>query len=385
MSTGTAASRTPTPQPVGKPSAASLDAVPLSVHNLSVVYGKAGGKAHTALSDVSVEVPAGSLLTLLGPSGSGKTTLLRAIAGLVEARTGTIALGERTVLQGGRAVPTQYRRLGMVFQSFALWPHMTVRKNIAYPLRLQRWRREDQLRRTDELLEQIGLVGLGERRPGELSGGQQQRVGLARAIAHRPDVLLMDEPLSNLDAQLREEMRLVIKTLQQESRLTTIYVTHDRTEALALSDSISVLRSGRIIAAGRPEDMFHEPPDAFTARFLSDWNSVAPLSEAPSRLRQSAEASRRDCKCSGRCVMMLPRETPFALHVRADEATRMLDAVVIAREFIGNLLQFDVRLAEIDATVRLSTGIDSAQSAAQPGTHLSIDLAQFRAVCAADT
>lgn len=370
----------------GRPSTKPTgNAMELRVENLTVRYPGKGGQPFVALDDVSVTARPGSLITLLGPSGSGKTTLLRSLAGLVEAQQGRIRFGDRTVFDNGRSVPTRERHLGMVFQSFALWPHMSVAKNVAYPLKLQRWGAAERRRRADELLDSVGLDGLGDRRPGELSGGQQQRVGLARAIAHQPGVLLMDEPLSNLDAQLREEMRLLIKTLQEGRTHTTVYVTHDRTEALALSDVVYILRQGKVVASGTPTELYTDPRDAFTARFLADWNHVCRIDLAPPQARAAVEANRRrPCVCDGHCVVMLPRTASFQVGTGPDDGrpgSGTVRGVVLAREFVGNLVQLDARLPALDATVRLTADV-STNAAAASDSELTLGLSELRLLCA---
>ena len=232
----------------------------IELSELSTVYPN-GVRAVDALNASIVD---GEFFALLGPSGCGKTTLLRTIAGLEPATSGTVAIGGRDVtrLEPGK------RRVAMVFQDYALFPHMTVAQNIAYPLRV---RREPRARQRDVAVETstgLGLAGLLERRPGQLSGGQQQRVALARAIAMDADVLLLDEPLSNLDARLRLEARTFLKRLQRDLGLTTVFVTHDQAEALALADRIAVMESGQIRQLGSPKEVFQRPATTFVANFI---------------------------------------------------------------------------------------------------------------------
>jgi multiple sugar transport system ATP-binding protein len=232
----------------------------IELGGLSTVYPN-GVRAVDAL-DVSISD--GEFFALLGPSGCGKTTLLRTIAGLEPASSGTVEIGGRDVTR----VEPGRRRVAMVFQDYALFPHMTVAQNIAYPLRVRREPRSRQRSVAEETSASLGLAGLLERRPGQLSGGQQQRVALARAIAMDADVLLLDEPLSNLDARLRLEARTFLKRLQRDLRLTTVFVTHDQAEALALADRIAVMDSGRIRQLGSPKEVFQRPNSTFVANFI---------------------------------------------------------------------------------------------------------------------
>ncbi len=208
-----------------------------------------------------LEVAEGELVSLLGASGCGKTTVLRLVAGLELPDTGTISVGDRVVcdVAGGLWVPPERRRIGMVFQSYAVWPHMTVLQNVAYPLRVQRIARDQRHQRAREILELVGLEGLEARRPSQLSGGQQQRVALARGLIMEPEVLLLDEPLSNLDAKLRLRMRADIRRIQQETGFTAIYVTHDQEEALEISDRLVIMEDGEIVAVDAPDALRDHP------------------------------------------------------------------------------------------------------------------------------
>jgi iron(III) transport system ATP-binding protein len=226
-----------------------------------------------AVDEVSLDVLPGELLVLLGPSGCGKTTLLRCIAGLESAASGTIAFGERVVYDGARQidVPPHKRSVGMCFQSYALWPHKTVRKNIEYPLKVRR------IRQPGWVEEAAGLVDCGhllDRYPGQLSGGQQQRVALARGLVARPELLLFDEPLSNLDALLRNQVRAELHSLHGRLGFTGVYVTHDQSEALALGDRLAIMRSGRVEQLGRPADVYEHPVSEYAAHFVGFSNQV---------------------------------------------------------------------------------------------------------------
>ncbi|WP_089721875.1 ABC transporter ATP-binding protein, partial [Candidatus Entotheonella palauensis] len=223
-----------------------------------------------AVAGIDFEVPEGHFVTLLGPSGCGKTTTLRCLAGLERPDAGEIDIGEQCVAAPSRNiwVPPEKRNMGMVFQSYAVWPHLTVFDNIAYGLRVRGMGRSEIAKRTQETLDLVGLSGFADRYATQLSGGQQQRVSLARALAYNPRVILFDEPLSNLDAKLREHMRLELTRLQQRLGITAVYVTHDQSEALVMSDTIIVMNHGHILQQGAPEAIYAEPASRFVADFV---------------------------------------------------------------------------------------------------------------------
>lgn len=243
-------------------SAHTLSATRLEIDEVIKRYG-----TQTALDRVSLSAAAGEFVVLLGPSGSGKSTLLRSIAGIERIAQGRIELGDRLVAGDRVHVPPERRELAMVFQDYALWPHLSVTDNVAYPLRRKRVSRQDVARRTAAALDRVGLARYGERYPSDLSGGEQQRVALARALVGRPPLLLFDEPLSNLDADLRERLRVEIATLARESGATVVYITHDQSEAFALADKIGVLEAGRLVQFDRPEAVYLRPANRFVARF----------------------------------------------------------------------------------------------------------------------
>ena len=238
-----------------------------------VVKQYAGNNA-AAVEDVSFDVDDGELLVLLGPSGCGKTTTLRMIAGLEEPDAGEVWLGSRMVSSASRNlfVPTEKRNIGMVFQSYAIWPHMTVFDNVAYPLRVRKAPRKIIQERVSQTLDLLGLQGFEGRPATQLSGGQQQRVALARAIVFEPRILLLDEPLSNLDAKLRVHMRTELKHLQQATGITSIFVTHDQAESMALADRIIVMNRGHIEQVGSPADIYERPRSRFVSEFVGSIN-----------------------------------------------------------------------------------------------------------------
>ncbi|OZC58582.1 ABC transporter ATP-binding protein [Rhodococcus sp. RS1C4] len=225
---------------------------------------------HTALHGIDVDLPDGSFLVLLGPSGCGKTTTLRMLAGLEQPSSGTITFGDVVVSDPAKGIDlsADRRRLGMVFQSYALWPHMSVRANVEWPLQVAGWSREDRVGRIDEVLAALEISQLADRQPAQISGGQQQRVAIARTIAPRPGVLLFDEPLSNLDARLRVETRAELVRLHRMTGATSVYVTHDQVEALAMATHIAVMNKGRIEQLGTPAELLDRPETAFVASFL---------------------------------------------------------------------------------------------------------------------
>jgi len=220
------------------------------------------------VDDVSLVIDHGKLVCLLGPSGCGKTTTLRLIAGFLEPSSGEIRVGERVVSSRAKTLPPEQRKMSMIFQSYALWPHMTVAENITYGLRLRKLDRDTTAKKLKAILQTTKLEALAERYPGELSGGQQQRVALARALVVEPETLLLDEPLSNLDAKLRASARLEIKQFQQRVGVTTIYVTHDQVEAMGMGDRIAVMDHGRVRQVGTPAEVYDDPADRFVATFV---------------------------------------------------------------------------------------------------------------------
>ena len=228
--------------------------------------------AVTAVCDFNLTLTAGEFVSLLGPSGCGKTTTLRMIAGFLEPSTGTIAMDGRVISSPGSALPPEKRNMSMIFQSYAIWPNMTVAENVAFGLEVRKVPRAETRRRVDEILEVVRMQHLRDRYPQELSGGQQQRVALARAIVVQPGVLLLDEPLSNLDANLREEMRYEIRRLHDEFRITTVYVTHDQAEAMVTSDRIAVMNQGRVEQVDAPRELYARPRTRFVAGFIGRTN-----------------------------------------------------------------------------------------------------------------
>jgi spermidine/putrescine ABC transporter ATP-binding subunit len=301
----------------------------------------------TAVDGVSLAIEDGELFTLLGPSGCGKTTLLRLIAGFHRPDAGEVRFGDRVV----NAVPPHARNIGMVFQNYALWPHMTVFQNVAYGLRIRGLRREALGQRVSDGLRTVNLAGLGERYPGQLSGGQQQRVALARALVLNPDILLLDEPLSNLDAKIRIQVRAEIRTLQQTLGITTVYVTHDQEEALSLSDRIAVMRDGRVLQVGPPRELYERPRSRFVADFVGTNNLLPGTVGGTANGVVVVETSLGPLRA--RAITRLVPGTPGVVAVRPENVlvgvgpgpeggNRLVGTVALAA-YLGSTLRYDVR------------------------------------------
>ncbi|HSH92474.1 MAG TPA: ABC transporter ATP-binding protein [Ramlibacter sp.] len=242
----------------------------LVLKNVSRTFGD-----HTAVHDFNLELHDGELVSLLGPSGCGKTTTLRMIAGFLSPTAGTIELDGKVISSPQSSLPPEKRQMSMIFQSYAIWPNMTVAQNVAFGLKLRKLDAAEVNKRVDEMLEVVRLGALRDRYPAELSGGQQQRVALARSIVVKPSVLLLDEPLSNLDANLREEMRFEIRRLHDEFRMTMVYVTHDQSEAMVTSDRIAVMNQGKVEQIDVPYELYHRPRTKFVAGFIGRTNFLS--------------------------------------------------------------------------------------------------------------
>jgi putative spermidine/putrescine transport system ATP-binding protein len=253
-----------TPSPSGRGAERASN---ISVRGVGLTFPN----GYVGLKETSLEIPAGSFCTLLGPSGSGKTTLLRAIAGLAEPTSGAIYIGDINVT----SLPVQARNIGFVFQNYALFPHMTVAENIVYPLKLHGWSAADRASRTREILELIALPHVADSAVGDLSGGQQQRVAIGRALAYKPALLLLDEPMGALDRRLRQQLGAQLREIQQRTGITAVYVTHDQEEAFILSDQIAVMEKGEILQFSSPADLYFRPRSRFVAEFLGEANLVA--------------------------------------------------------------------------------------------------------------
>jgi len=309
-----------------------------------------------ALDGLSLEVKRAELLVILGPSGCGKTTLLRSIAGLERPDAGEIWLEGELVFSAARRIflPPHRRRVGIVFQNYALWPHLNVFSNVAYPLRVKRFSKHEIRRRVGEMLKLVRLEGLERRYPHELSAGQQQRVALARALVMEPCLLLLDEPLSNLDAKLREELREELKRIQRKTGITTVHVTHDQGEAMALSDRIGVMDSGKLIQIGPPAEVYQKPHNEFVAKFVGASNLLFGDVKEQDGQRSLLLQGGLELPLSGE--MKLP-PGPALLLIRPEEITISrngpgLGATVKSATYLGNALEYRLTIGGLELQVR---------------------------------
>jgi iron(III) transport system ATP-binding protein len=317
---------------------------PVELRGLTKRYG-----SHAAVDDVSLTIEHGRLVCLLGPSGCGKTTTLRLIAGFVEPSAGEIRVGERIVSSPARTLPPEQRNMSMIFQSYALWPHMTVGENVAYGLKLRKNSRDTIARKLKSILTTTHLDHLADRYPGELSGGQQQRVALARALVVEPETLLLDEPLSNLDANLREEMRFEVRRLHDEYRYTTVYVTHDQSEAMTTADIIAVMNGGKVEQAGSPEEIYERPRSEFVARFIGGSNVIKGKVADDGRVETAGAMLR----CSGRKLAagsdVAVSIRPHLIRLWVSQPERMdniVPATVVRQVFLGSSRDYMVAAAD---------------------------------------
>jgi iron(III) transport system ATP-binding protein len=317
------------------------------------------------VDDVSLTIEHGRLVCLLGPSGCGKTTTLRLIAGFVEPSAGEIRVGSQVVSSPVRTLAPERRNMSMIFQSYALWPHMTVAQNVAYGLKLRKADRATIERKLQAILATTHLGALADRYPGELSGGQQQRVALARALIIEPQTLLLDEPLSNLDANLREEMRFEVRRLHDEYRYTTVYVTHDQSEAMTTADVIAVMNAGRIEQAGSPEEIYDRPRSEFVARFIGSSNVVK--GRALDALHLSCAGGKLRCSggrlaAGGEGAIAIRQHVARLCARKPDEEENVLPVTVLRQVFLG--ASRDYLVAAADGT-QLRVVAPAAESIAQ--------------------
>ena len=344
-----------------------MTAAGIAIRGVDLSYG-----SNRVLRDVDLDIAPGEFFAFLGPSGCGKTTLLRLIAGFARADRGRIEVGGADIT----ALPPWKRDVGMVFQSYALWPHMTVRRNVAFGLEERRLPRDEIARRVDAALERVGLSALADRRPAQLSGGQQQRVAVARTIAIEPKVLLLDEPLSNLDAKLRVQVRRELRDLQRRLGITTIFVTHDQEEANTICDRIAVMNEGAVQQVGTPMDLYERPANLFVAGFLGSANVLDGRPGADGRVFETAGGARIAVPDGrpmppGAKLVFRPQD---AILTRGTAVDTDLRGVVAHREFLGAMVRYAIRVGgeeiAVDAPFRAGDellGIGEPASVSLPG------------------
>ena len=340
----------------------------VELRGLTKRYGAAA-----VVDNVSLHIEHGQLVCLLGPSGCGKTTTLRLIAGFVEPTAGEIAVGDRVVSSPKRTLPPEQRNMSMIFQSYALWPHMTVGENVAYGLTLRRLNRATIGEKVAAILATTKLTALADRYPGELSGGQQQRVSLARALIVEPQTLLLDEPLSNLDANLREEMRFEIRRLHDAYRYTTVYVTHDQSEAMTTADLIAVMNAGKIEQLGPPEDIYDRPRSEFVARFIGSSNIMNGKAVDADRVTLSGATVR----CVGEkltpgaaAAVSIRQHDIRVLTTQPAEQENVLPATVTRNVFLGSTRDYMVETVDGTQLRVITSPADSIPEGSKVWLHL---------------
>ena len=355
----------------------------VSIRGLHKRYGDVA-----AVDGLDLDVKPGELVALLGPSGCGKTTTLRVVAGFLAPDSGEVWVGDRCLSSPATVIPPERRRMGMIFQSYALWPHMTVAQNVGYGLRFSKDGRRGVPRserdgKVTEMLRVVQLAGYEQRYPGELSGGQQQRVAVARALVVEPEILLLDEPLSNLDASLREEMRFEIRRLHETFGITTLYVTHDQSEAMVISDRVAVLDQGRVAQIGTAEELFERPRTRFVAEFIGKTNLIEGTAErsdifvrGPLRLRVF------DANLTPGPVVLSIRPHqialgPASLAPPSSAEENVLRATVLRASYLGDAVDYLVQLDGGDLVLRVAGPVTRRF---RPGDAVALTVLQCSAV-----
>lgn len=339
----------------------SGDASGIHIKNLLKTFGK-----FVAVNDLTLNIEKGEFITLLGPSGSGKTTTLMMIAGFLFPNSGDILVGENSIV----SKPAHKRNIGIVFQNYSLFPHMTISKNIAFPLDMRKFGSEDIEKRVKDALELVELYHLKDRYPKQLSGGQQQRVALARALVFRPPILLMDEPLGALDKNLRESMQLEIKEIQERLNITTVYVTHDQTEALTMSDRIVVMNNGRIEQIGSPDELYDRPVNKFVASFIGESNflegKVSSAQENTLMISSEDGTTFRTTKNREKaigeevCIAVRPENLFFVSEKQTSEDCNSVNGVIEEEIYLGEIQKYKVRTSQIQVlSVKVTMGAES--------------------------
>jgi len=346
------------------------NALNISIKSITKTYGD-----FYALKGVNLEVNSGEFLTLLGPSGSGKTTLLMVLAGFTRPDYGSVKFGEEEII----LKPPHLREIGMVFQNYALFPHMNVEDNIGYPQKLRGVSKSETKHSVDEALSIVKLDGLGKRRVGELSGGQKQRVALARAIVFKPKILLMDEPLSALDKKLREEMQIELRQLHDSLNITTVYVTHDQKEALTMSDRIAVINDGQLMQLDTPNEIYKRPNNAFIADFIGESSLLSVKVQGGAAYLGASEICANQTPDRDGDYLLMVRPEKLFLAERTEKDTNFFDGLVEESIFQGESQLMVIKLdPEIyggqELRMRLPNGSETTQSLPKTGEKISVGL-----------